>query len=104
MNVEAIAKEKIDAWFAEWTELEAKIHAAHDARNGEAKGLMEEAIVLFERLVQEAGDEVLPINGVERLNFIKAKPSQYACYRQLDELYKETKKRTARLRLQATKK
>lgn len=104
MNVEAIAKEKIDAWFAEWTELEAKIHAAHDARNGEAKGLMEEAIVLFERLVQKAGDEVLPINGVERLNFIKAKPSQYACYRQLDELYKETKKRTARLRLQATKK
>lgn len=104
MNVEAIAKEKIDAWFAEWTELEAKIHAAHDARNAEAKGLMEEAIVLFERLVQEAGDEVLPINGVERLNFIKAKPSQYACYRQLDELYKETKKRAARLRLQATKK
>ncbi len=104
MNVEAIAKEKMDAWFVEWTELEAKIHAAHDVRNGETKGLMEEAIVLFERLVQEAGDEVLPINGVERLNFIKAKPSQYACYRQLDELFKETKKRAARLRLQATKK
>jgi len=104
VNVEAIAKEIIDAWFAEWMEFEANIHAAHDARNGEAKGLMEEAIVLFERLVQEAGDEVLPINGVERLNFIKAKPSQYACYRQLDELFKETKKRAARLRLQATKK
>jgi len=104
VNVEAIAKEKMDAWFAEWTELEAEIHTAHDARTGEAKGLMEEAIVLFERLVQEAGDEVLPINGVERLNFIKAKPSQYACYRQLDELFKETKKRAARLRLQTTKK
>ncbi|KOS63531.1 hypothetical protein FJQ98_08975 [Lysinibacillus agricola] len=103
MNVEAIAKDKIDAWFEEWTVLEANIHAAHDARNGEAKGLMEEAIFLFERLVQEAGDEVLPINGVERLTFIKAKPSQYACYRQLDELFKETKKRAARLRLQAAK-
>ncbi|MEB2299372.1 hypothetical protein LAV72_07015 [Lysinibacillus xylanilyticus] len=103
MNVEAIAKEKMDAWFAEWTELEAKIHVAHDARNGEAKGLMEEAILLFERLVEDAGDEVLPINGVERLIFIKAKPGQYACYRQLDELFKETKKRAARLRLQAAK-
>jgi len=104
VNVEAIAKEKIDAWFAEWTELEAKIHAAHDARNGEAKGLMEMAVVLFDRLVQESGDEVLPINGIERLTFIKAKPGQYACYRQLGELFKETKKRAARLRLQAAKK
>jgi len=85
-------------------ELEGKIHAAHDARNGEAKGLMDMAILLFERLVQEVGDEVLPINGVERLTFIKAKPGQYACYRQLDELFKETKKRAARLRLQAAKK
>jgi len=103
VNVGAIAKEKIDAWFAEWQELEFKIHAAHDARNGEAKVLMEQATVLFERLVQEAGEEVLPINGVERITFIKAKPGQYACYRQLDELFKETKKRAARLRLQAAK-
>ncbi|CAM5187085.1 YpoC-like domain-containing protein OS=Lysinibacillus sphaericus OX=1421 GN=LS41612_14865 PE=4 SV=1 [Lysinibacillus sphaericus] len=58
---------------------------------------------MFERLVNEAGEEVLPINGVERLTFIKTKPGQYARYRQIDELFKETKKRTARLRLQATK-
>ncbi|MGE7114523.1 YpoC family protein [Lysinibacillus sp. NPDC047702] len=103
MNVEAIAKEEIDAWFTEWQELESKIHIAHDTRNGEAKGLMEAAIVLFDHLVEEGGDEVLPINGIERMAFIKAKPGQYACYRQLDELFKETKKRAARLRLQATK-
>ncbi|MDM5247447.1 MULTISPECIES: YpoC family protein [unclassified Lysinibacillus] len=103
MNVEVITKEKMDAWYEEWTVLEAKIHSAHDARNGKAKSLMEEAILLFERLVQEAGEEILPINGVERLAFIKAKPGQYACYRQLDELFKETKKRAARLRLQAAK-
>ena len=103
MNIEAIAKEKVDAWFTEWQELEGKIHKAHDTRNGEAKGLMEAAIVLFDRLVEEGGDEVLPINGVERMAFIKAKPGQYACYRQLGELFKETKKRTARLRLQATR-
>lgn len=104
MNSEAIAKDQVEAWFAQWTTLQANIHEAHDARNGTAKGLMEEAIKLFEQLVQAAGDEVLPINGVERLAFIKAKPGQYACYRQLDELFKETKKRTARLRIQASKK
>ena len=103
MNIEGIAKEKMDAWFAEWQELESKIHVAHDARNGEAKVLMEQATVLFERFVQEAGEEVMPINGIERMAFIKAKPGQYACYRQLDELFKETKKRAARLRLQAVK-
>lgn len=103
MNREAITKDQVDAWFAQWTTLQATIHEAHDARNGTAKDLMEEAIQLFEQLVQAAGDEVLPINGVERLSFIKAKPGQYACYRQLDELFKETKKRTARLRIQASK-
>ncbi|WP_341302392.1 YpoC family protein [Lysinibacillus sp. FSL H8-0500] len=103
MNLEAIAKDQVDAWFAQWTILQETIHAAHDARDGTAQAFMEEAIGLFEQFVQVAGNEVLPINGVERLAFIKAKPGQYACYRQLDELFKETKKRTARLRLQATK-
>lgn len=114
--IEAIAKERVDAWFTEWEALEARIHAAHNARNGEAKELMEEAITLFERFLiasanssestfnKDATYEVMPINGTERLAFIKAKPGQYACYRQLDELFKETKKRTARLRLQATRK
>jgi len=104
MNSKAIEKDHVDAWFAQWTTLQTNTNEAHDARDGTAKGLMEEAIQLFEQLVQAAGDEVLPINGVERLAFIKAKPGQYACYRQLDELFKETKKRTARLRIQASKK
>jgi len=103
VNIDAISKEKMDEWFTEWTLLEAQIHAAHAARNGEAKGLMEQAVMLFERLVSEAGEEVMPLNGNERMAFIKTKPGQYACYRQLDELFKETKKRTARLRLQAAK-
>lgn len=112
-RVEAIAKDIVDAWFAEWEALEVRIHAAHDARNGEAKDLMEEAVLLFERLLRDSADvseatsktyTVMPINGAERLAFIKTKPGQYACYRQLGELFKETKKRTARLRLQAAKK
>ena len=106
---EAIQKELVDAWFLEWEQLEQRIHGAHDTRDGSAKALMEEGIELFEKLIKEASNvkkveftntyEVMPINGMERLQFIKTKPGQYACYRQLDELFKETKKRCARLRL-----
>ncbi|MEG0260774.1 MAG: hypothetical protein RR651_12960, partial [Lysinibacillus sp.] len=92
---------------------EKEIPAAHSARNSEAKMRMQEAITLFEWLLLESADgeftsletgdvfEVMPINGMERLHFIKGKPGQYACYRQLDELFKETKKRAASLRLRA---
>lgn len=108
VNQQAITKEIVDEWFMRWEDLEQQIYAAHDARNGEAKGLMEQGIALFEQLLidsaaadgtVDADFELYPINGRERLRFIKAKPGQYACYRQLDELYKETKKRAARLRL-----
>lgn len=106
---EAIAKEKVDVWFAQWEALRERIHTAHEARDGSAKPLMEQGIALFESLLKEASDvntidysmhyELMPINGMERLQFIQLKPGQYACYRQLDELFKETKKRCARLRL-----
>lgn len=108
VNKDNISKEIVDAWFAEWEALQQAIHLAHEARNGEAKPLMEQGIAHFEKLlVESAADQVsadadfelYPINGKERLAFIKAKPGQYACYRQLDELFKETKKRAARLRL-----
>ena len=108
VNKDKISKESIDAWFAQWEALEQAIHAAHEDRNGEAKSLMEQGIAHFEKLFIESAEgqvsmdanfELYPINGRERLSFIKAKPGQYACYRQLDELFKETKKRAARLRL-----
>ena len=108
VNKDNISKEIVDAWFTQWEALQQEIHAAHEARNGEAKSLMEQGIAHFEKLLVESAAsqvsadtdfELYPINGKERLAFIKAKPGQYACYRQLDELFKETKKRAARLRL-----
>ncbi|WP_010286079.1 YpoC family protein [Kurthia massiliensis] len=107
---EAISKEAVDAWFSEWQAQEARIHEAHSQRDKAAKTLMEEAIQHYEQFVQQASDttapfdlhaqyELLPINGNERLQFVKMRPGQYACYRQLDELFIETKKRCARLRL-----
>ena len=110
VNKDAITKEAVDQWFASWEHLNEQIHAAHERRDGSAKTLMEQGIELFEAFVLKATHEavhfnveheyeVMPINGNERFTFIKMKPGQYACYRQLDELFKETKKRCARLRL-----
>ena len=105
-----ISKERVDAWFSEWESLREEIHTAHDRRDGSALELMVKGIAHFEQLLIDSAEteeafstdseyELMPINGMERLGFIKMRPAQYACYRQLDELYKETKKRCARLRL-----
>lgn len=110
---DSIDKELVEPFYEQWDELSSLIHKAHDARNGEAKTLMEEGIQLFENCIVHCSEtssqsiiesedyEVLPINGMERLQFIKVRPGQYACFRQLDELFKELKKRLARLRLKS---
>ena len=110
VNKEMISKERVDEWFAKWESLNTNIFAAHDSRDGSAAELMQQGIELFETFIVEGSQtegafdineeyEIMPINGMERIHFIKARPGQYACYRQLDELFKETKKRCARLRL-----
>ncbi|MGG0655618.1 YpoC family protein [Rummeliibacillus pycnus] len=107
---EAITKEIVDAWMNQWETFRQSIHQSHSARDGNAKEIMLKAIQLYESFVVSASVghdvfqeneqyEILPINAVERLSFIKTRPGQYACYRQLDELFLETKKRCARLRL-----
>jgi len=107
---EAISKEAVDAWFAAWQQREVLIHEAHAKRDKAVKALMEEAIQHYEQFIVASSEtsapfdlqteyEMLPINGNERLQFVKMRPGQYACYRQLDELFTETKKRCARLRL-----
>lgn len=110
VNADAISKEAVDAWYEQWEILREAIHAAHERRDGSALQFMQQGIEHFENFIEnssvpvakfsEQNDyELMPINGMERFQFIKMRPGQYACYRQLDELYKETKKRSSRLRL-----
>lgn len=113
VKLKAIQKDDVEPFFTRWQELSILIHQAHDQRNDEARSLMEKGILLFEQCILTCSEmeqqafiemeeyEVLPINGMERLLFIKARPGQYACYRQLDELFKELKKRLARLRIKS---
>lgn len=108
-NKEAIKKKLVDEWINEWEILKQSIHNSHTTRDGKAKDIMLKAIQLYESLILKASNqsgkileneqyEILPVNAIERLSFIKSRPGQYACYRQLDELFIETKKRCARLR------
>lgn len=110
VNKEQITKEQVDAWIDTWEQLNTEIHAAHERRDGSAHDLMLKGIELFQTFIVNGSEtnetfstaseyELMPINGMERFQFIIARPGQYACYRQLDELFKETKKRCARLRL-----
>ncbi|GEK34120.1 YpoC family protein [Kurthia sibirica] len=106
---EAITKDRVDKWLEQWGGLQPQIEAAHKRRDRSAGTMMEAGILLYKQFIAEASDsnvfdttqqyELLPINAMERLAFIDKKPGQYACYRQLDELFIETKKRCARLRL-----
>jgi hypothetical protein len=109
VNQEAISKEIIDAWFSKWEAVSEQLNEAHTARDKVLSlELMMKGIAMYDQLLLEsaateafvdADFELFPINGRERMQFIKARPAQFASYRQLDELYKETKKRAARLRL-----
>lgn len=114
-RVEQLQKEHVDAWFAAWEQMEQDIRALHTARDKSVSDTMREAIRHYEQFILQASHttntaieathtyDCMPINGTERFLFIQAKPGQYACYRQLDELFKETKKRMARLRIQQKK-
>lgn len=110
---DAIQKEQIELYFEAWEKLSKEIFDAHDERNGKkAQSLMEQGIGLFEELIVKTSEsqvqqfllseeyEAMPLNGMERFQFIKGRPGQYACFVQLDELFKELKKRYARLRVQ----
>ncbi|ATP39676.1 hypothetical protein CSE16_06200 [Solibacillus sp. R5-41] len=110
VNKAKISKEAVNEWYESWEQLQQKIHIAHDARDSSVQQLMQRAIEQFEHFIVTSSEsstafsetapyEMMPINGMERLSFVKMRPGQYAAYRQLDELYKETKKRCARLRL-----
>ena len=114
-NAAYLTKENVDAWVSIWEEMEQHIRTLHTARDKAVTTHMLAAIAHYEQFIIaasqtekttiEAGDtfDCMPINGTERFLFIQAKPGQYACYRQLDELFKETKKRMARLRIQLKK-
>ncbi len=88
--------------------MKEKIEHLYSLKNKEAVTYMEQAILNYIELLEYGGSELnertgklelllLPLNGTERLQFVKDRIASHYAYIQLDALYAETKKKAARL-------
>jgi hypothetical protein len=98
-----LTKETIDPYFAQWQRLRTELLSVHQQRSKSADELMAQGILLFTALLEECGGELAPLNCGERLSFVKAKPAQFAAFRQLDELFTEMNKKISSKRIQLNK-
>ena len=104
-------KELVEEILKEWIPYKKAILQAHEERRTDTKNAMLISIELYGKLLSQVSTtsefhahelkeyEVLPLNGEERYLFIIGKPEKYAAFCQLDELFEETKKKIARLRI-----
>jgi hypothetical protein len=98
-----LTKERIDPYFAEWQRLRTELVSVHQERSISADEHMAQGIQLLTALLEECDGELAPLNCRDRLSFIKAKPAQFAAFRQLDELFTEMKKKISSKRIQLNK-
>lgn len=104
-------KEHLNEIFNQWTELKELIQVSFKLKNESVANQMILGIRLYENLLVKASEskvfnpddmkdyEILPLNGQERYSFIISNSNRYAAYCQLNELFEETKKKIARLRI-----
>lgn len=107
-EMKPIEKELFSPYFKKWDANRESIELFYTQKDRQALEMMEEAILAFDELL-ELGGKVLderkgkmvytlePLNGEERLAFIKAKISSHYAFIQLDALYTETRKKVSRL-------
>jgi len=105
-------KEHINVILQQWSAVKNRIQSTYEQKDKDVLSHMLLAIELYQKLLVEASEtvvfdlvelknyEVLPLNGEERFEFIVTQPNHYAAYRQLNELFEETTKKIARLRIQ----
>ncbi|MFF2752719.1 YpoC family protein [Psychrobacillus sp. NPDC058041] len=80
--------------FAEWDQLKEKLAMLFRSEDESRHNMMEHSILLLTQILDES-EEARPINFSDRLEFIKKNIHNYTSFRQLDELFKETKKKIA---------
>lgn len=101
-------KEVFVPYFEQWQLVRDEIDTLYEQKNRQATELMKTAIANYSELLELGGttfDErkgentfaLLPLNGEERFEFVKAKISSRYAFVQLDALVMETKKKVARL-------
>lgn len=113
-NLNRFSKEALKEFFEPWEQMKVEIAALYDEQNPNAPVKLKEVIVQYERLLAYGGMEesaqsgkmqpvLLPLNGEERLAFIKKQIQSHYAFVQLDALYDETKKKAARLAIMTKK-
>ncbi|MFB5087338.1 hypothetical protein PGC35_08950 [Psychrobacillus sp. PGGUH221] len=80
--------------FKEWDLLKDSLVQLFKENDDSRKIIMEHGIQLLKDIIKVA-DGVNLINFTERFEFIQKNSSNYTAYRQLDELFKEAKKKIA---------
>jgi len=110
-DVNRIDKELLTPYFDKWEAVREEIENFYQQKDNQAVELMESAIENYNILLELGGSKfddrkgkvvytLLPLNGEERFEFVKDKISSHYAYIQLDALFTETKKKTARLSIQ----
>lgn len=82
-----------------WNDLKIQLVVLFKEKDTARLQLMDQGIQMLEAIVEQEG-EAAPINFAERFTFIRNNKHNYTAFKQLDELFKETKKKIARLRAQ----
>lgn len=112
VEMEAIEREKVQYFVDRWEDMKVDLYSLYAMREDSVREQMVEAISLYYELLRHSHGlsqlnmneisqlEALPLNGEERLQFIERSPGLYASFKQLDELFNETIKKLARLRVQ----
>ncbi|WP_053589764.1 YpoC family protein [Bacillus sp. FJAT-22090] len=80
--------------FEEWDLLKDSLVPLFKENDDSRKIIMEHGIQLLKDIIKVA-DGVNLINFTERFDFIQKNSSNYTAYRQLEELFKEAKKKIA---------
>ncbi|WJY28566.1 MULTISPECIES: YpoC family protein [Sporosarcina] len=103
-NRRMVTKERIAPYFEEWRASMPAIQQKYEAKDGTVREDMENAITKYEELLvicsaaggSDRRTRLVPLNGEERLAFVKDKIISPFALVQLDALYTELQKKTAR--------
>lgn len=95
-----LTKEIIEPFFNDWDKMKETIEQAFRNRDPKDPQEMLNGIILYKQLLEQCDFEIIPLNGPERLSFIEQRPTNFAAFRQLDELFAEMAKGIAAKRIQ----
>lgn len=91
-------KELLYSFWNQWLKMKAEIEVAYKRKDSEAVNLMGHAIENYLAMLRtfDSGDStstIEPLNGKERLQFIRSKITGHFAFVQLDALYTEAMKK-----------